>query len=100
MITTSESRLNTVERVTQNSRIESDDLIQKFVEEMNVSFQVDNEEKQGELTKKVSNESSERQPSMNDIDTCYEAKKSSEPSDESDAFCHTSFCGPSSTRSF
>ena len=100
MITTSESRLNTVERVTQNSRIESDDLIQKFVEEMNVSFQVDDEEKQGELTKKVSNESSERQPSMNDIDTCDEAKKSSEPSDEADAFCHTSFCGPSSTRSF
>jgi hypothetical protein len=42
--TVSESRLHTIERMELNTTAESEDMIEKFVNELNVSFQVEKEE--------------------------------------------------------
>ena len=75
--TVSESRLHTIERMKLNTNVESEDMIEKFVNELNVSFQVETEE---EKKKKE--------------------KEKEELTVETNVFCQPTLCTPSTARSF
>jgi hypothetical protein len=71
--TVSESRLHTIERMELNTTAGSEDMIEKFVNEVNVSFQVEAED---------------------------EKKKKAELTVTTNAFCQPVLCTPSTARSF
>jgi hypothetical protein len=71
--TVSESRLHTIERMELNTTVGSEDMIEKFVNELNVSFQVEAED---------------------------EKKKKEELKVTTNLFCQPTLCAPSTARSF
>jgi hypothetical protein len=71
--TVSESRLHTIERMELNTTAGSEDMIEKFVNEVNVSFQVEAED---------------------------EKKKKAELTVTTNAFCQPVLCTPDTARSF